>query len=155
MKITDKSLTKTVHLPCTLETLWKRWTTHEGLLTFFGRDNKIELIPGGTFEIYFLLENPVGMRGAEGCKILSYLPQKMLTFSWNTPPGFSAQRASGYYTWVVLFFDAIDESTSSITLAHYGWPDDENWIPIYDYFDKAWDVVLHNLKHSLEVSNDA
>lgn len=149
MKISDKSFTKTIQLQCSIETLWKRWTTHEGLLTFFGRDNKIELLPGGAFEIYFLMDNPIGMRGSEGCKILSYLPNKMLTFSWNTPPNFAEQRASGYFTWVVIFFEEINSTTSSLQLTHYGWPEDETWKPIYDYFEKAWDNVLQNLLESM------
>jgi len=149
MKLSEKYFTKSEVFPCTIDILWQRWTTHEGLKTFFGRDNKIDLKIGGAFEIYFLMDSPVGMRGSEGCKILSYLPQKMLSFSWNTPPSFTLQRASGYYTWVVIFFEEKDENSCNLTLTHYGWPEDEQWLPIYEYFFEAWDAVLQNLKASI------
>jgi uncharacterized protein YndB with AHSA1/START domain len=86
MRISDKQIKKTRAINEPVEKLWRRWTTHEGLKTFFGADNKIELMPGGAFEIYFLINNPVGLRGSEGCKVLSYLPYQMLSFSWNAPP---------------------------------------------------------------------
>ncbi len=56
------------------------WTTSEGLRAFFGVDNRIEMVSGGAFEIYFLMENEYGLRGSEGCKVISLLPQKMLSF---------------------------------------------------------------------------
>ncbi len=84
--INDKIITKTRLIETPINTIWWQWTTHEGLLTFFGQDNKVELCLGGAYEIYFLLDNPEGLRGGEGNKILSYLPNKMLSFTWNAPP---------------------------------------------------------------------
>jgi uncharacterized protein YndB with AHSA1/START domain len=105
MKMQDQYLKETIIKSRTLQadvaSLWERWTTHEGLLTFFGSQNLIELKPGGAFEIYFLMENPEGFRGSETCKVLSFLPQKFLSFSWNVPPHFEALRKADYKTWVV------------------------------------------------------
>jgi len=42
--------------------------------TNFGLDKKVEMIPGGSFESYFLLDNPEGTRGGEGNQVLSFLP---------------------------------------------------------------------------------
>ena len=81
MKITDKTINKSIVVNANIDVVWSKWTTREGLLTFFGSDNKIELKPGGSFEIYFMMDNPHGLRGSEGCKVLSYLPKRMLSFS--------------------------------------------------------------------------
>lgn len=145
MKISDKKIVKhaTVQLP--VDSVWQLWTTHDGLKTFFGRDNKIELALNGDFEIYFLLDASTGKRGSEGCKVLSYLPYKMLSFSWNTPPEFEELRNSNYKTWVVVDFNAVSTSATEITLSHIGWPADDKWLPVYDYFVKAWDQVLNSL----------
>ena len=121
------------------------WTTHEGLLTFFGADNNVELIPGGAFEIYFLVDNPYGLRGSEGCKVLSFMTQKMLSFSWNAPPQFQQIRSGEYKTWVVVEFEQVSEGETKVTLTHLGWPQGKQWDKVYDYFTEAWDVVLERL----------
>lgn len=145
MKITDRKIEKTQIIREPIERVWWRWTSHPGLNTFFGIDNKIELTPGGAFEIYFLMDNPYGLRGSEGCKVLSFLPLKMFSFSWNAPPHHKEVRDSEYQTWVVVDFESISESETAITLTHLGWPDDEKWSAVYDYFDVAWDSVMESL----------
>lgn len=148
MQITDKQISKVRTFNCSLDSAWHKWTTYEGLLTFFGRDNKIELRPGGAFEIYFLMDNPYGLKGSEGCKVLSYLPKQMLSFSWNSPPQFKEVRESGYYTWVVVNFKSISPDKTEISLAHLGWPTDNRWDPVYDYFNEAWEQVLDSFGES-------
>jgi len=145
MKLSDKIIIKTKIFHQSIDSLWWRWTTHEGLKTFFGRDNKIELTPGGAFEIYFLTDNAYGQKGSEGCKVLSYLPGKMFSFSWNAPPQFPEVRNSEYKTWVVVQFNEISETQTEVTLTHFGWLKDEKWTPVYDYFSEAWGMVMNNL----------
>ena len=82
------------------------------------------------------------MRGSEGCRILSFLPKQMLSFSWNAPPEYKEVRESGYHTWVVVNLKAVSGSETEITLTHLGWPTDKKWEPVFDYFDKAWTTVI-------------
>ena len=140
--MSDRKIEKKVRAAIPADDAWVRWTSHEGLLTFFGEDNLIELRPGGAFEIYFLMDNPYGTRGSEGCKILSYLPGKMLSFSWNAPPSIPEIRKSDYKTWVVVEFKAINPKETELILTHIGWPEDSAWNPVYEYFDRAWASVL-------------
>jgi len=146
MNISEKQIRKRVQINLSIKETWHKWTTHEGLKSFFGRDNKIELTPGGSFEIYFILENPVGVRGSEGCKVLSFLPEKMLSFSWNAPPQFEKVRNSDYKTWVVVLFNEVSPEQTEISLSHLGWLADAEWEKVFEYFDKAWDMVLNGLK---------
>lgn len=146
MKMSEKQIVKLKSVNQSLDTIWWQWTTHEGLKTFFGNDNKIELFPGGAFEIYFLPDAPIGQKGSEGCKILSFLPKKYFSFSWNAPPKFDEVRNSLYKTWVVVEFMPISENQTLVKLTHLGWPDDEKWMPVFNYFDNAWDIVLNNLE---------
>lgn len=147
--IPDKKIVKIATVPLSAVKVWAKWTTHGGLLSFFGEDNLVELYPGGAYEIYMLMDNPYGLRGSEGCKILSFLPGKMLSFSWNAPPSFPEIRKSDYKTWVVIEFTEIDVFNTKITLTHLGWPADISWQPVFDYFDKAWSVVLDCLAKSI------
>ena len=148
MKISDKQIRKTIVVNNSLDSVWWKWTTHEGLLTFFGKDNKIELTPGGAFEIYFLMDNAYGLKGSEGCKVLSFLPKQMFSFTWNAPPQFKEIRESAYYSWVVVNFKPVSENQTEVTLTHLGWPVDKKWGPVYDYFENAWDAVIRWLDDS-------
>jgi len=148
MKITEKQILKSNTINCSIDTAWWKWTTHEGLLTFFGAENKIELSPGGAFEIYFSMDAPEGLRGSEGCKVLSYLPKQMFSFSWNAPPKFMEVRESNWHTWVVVNFKSAPDNQTEVTITHLGWTEDSRWDPVYDYFDKAWGTVMNWLKES-------
>src|SRR3974377_1143814 len=125
MEISEKSIEKKIIANCSLDSAWSRWTTHEGLKTFFGRDNKIELEEGGCFEIYFLMENPEGLRGSEGCRILTFTPGEMISFTWNAPPDFKEVRESSYFTAVIVNFRAINGKQTEISIRHLGWPTDK------------------------------
>lgn len=129
--------------------VWLRWTTHEGLKTFIGRDNRITLKPGGPFEIYFNMDAPEGSRGAEGCRVLSFLPERMLSFSWNAPPTIPEIRNQDHHTWVVVQLSDSEDGKTIVSLDHLGWLDGEKWDETYDYFDHAWGHVLSSLEDAL------
>lgn len=146
--ISDKIIVKKAVIDAPLERVWWQWSTPEGLRTFFGEENNMSLKVGGPYEIYFSMEAPEGTRGSEGCKVLTYLPQKMLSFSWNVPPSFPEIRAGSYQPWVVVQFSPVDESSTIVTLTHLGFLEGEDWDLIHQYFDSAWDVVMTWLKES-------
>jgi len=147
-KFTDKIIEKSATVSCSLDQAWWKWTTHEGLRTFFGENNKIGLWAGGPFEIYFSMDAPEGLRGSEGCKVLAVLPQRMFSFSWNAPPSFPGIRDSGEHTWVVVEFASVSPGRTKINLTHLGWREGEDWDGVYQYFDKAWDTVLRWMEES-------
>jgi uncharacterized protein YndB with AHSA1/START domain len=145
MQLSTKQINKLKIINQSLDNTWWCWTTHDGLKTFFGVDNKIELVPNGHFEIYFLMNNPEGLRGSETCKVLSFLPKKYFSFSWNAPPNFDDVRNAEHKTWVVIEFKEIAVNQTEIKLTHLGWPENEKWNEVFDYFNKAWEVVLDRL----------
>ena len=146
MKYSNRVIEKTKVIDQSIIDLWTKWTTHDGLTSFFGKDNKIELKIGGAFEIYFLIKNPIGLQGSEGCKILSFLPNRMLSFSWNAPPKYKEVRESEYKTWVVVEFKEINDQKTEIVLTHLGWIDDIRWDEVFEYFNDAWESVLNHLE---------
>lgn len=143
---TEAALRKEIIVPATIDEVWETWTTTEGVKTFFSHTAKVDLRIGGPFEIYFLREGE--QRGSEDCKILSYLPKKMLSFEWNGTPAHGELRF--IKTIVVLEFEELSDDEVRVTLTHHGWGDGENWTEVYDYFDKAWAYVLGNLKKRFE-----
>ena len=123
------------------------WTTAEGLRSFLAPASHVELRLGGPYEIYFMADAPEGGRGTAGCKVLSFLPGRMLSFTWNAPPTFPAERAAR--TFVVLEFeDAEGGSKTSVKLTHSGFGKGGKWAEVRDYFDKAWSHVLETFAAS-------
>ena len=140
----------------TLDQAWEAWTTDAGLRRFLADRTNVELRIGGPFEVYFAATAPPGSRGSEGCRILSYLPQEMLSFSWNAPPQFSHARQ--HRTWVVICFRAMQERSTRIRLTHLGWAEKRaefpehaaEWESVREYFVRAWHVVLDRLRLTFE-----
>lgn len=144
LTITEKVIKKVLHHEISLEKIWAYWTTPEGLKAFFCEDCHIELTPFGAYEVYFSMDWPIGERGSEGCEVLSYLPKRMLSFTWNAPTKYDVVRNHAYKTWVVLEFDE-----NTLILTHLGWPEGQDWDDVYNYFDHAWSYVFEKLNETI------
>jgi uncharacterized protein YndB with AHSA1/START domain len=143
----DRAIVKSVTVPLPRAEAWRRWTTKEGLQTFFAPDCAIELWPLTPFHIWFFPENPPGARGAEDLVLLSFLPERMLSFQWDAPPHLPEVRA--HKNWVVVQFDDAGEGTTTLTMHHHGWKDGPQWDQAFAYFTEAWEVVLGRFARSV------
>lgn len=120
------------------------WSSSEGLREWWVESSRVDLRVGGHFELYFLTDAPWGSRGSEGCRVLSYLPGRMLSFTWNAPP--SLPKTRDQHTWVVLEFERAGEGTR-VRLTHTGWPasaweTEPEWAETHAYFQRAWTFVI-------------
>ena len=116
---TGLTIRKVVIIPASVDDVWKSWTTKEGVITFFAPKASVELAVGGDYEMYFDPKKPEGQRGSEWCKILSFVPGEMLSFTWNAPPSMPEVRKER--TWVVLFFRTLKGNKTQVNLLHVGW----------------------------------
>lgn len=144
---TGKVIKKEITVKASPAEIYDRWTTKSGILKFFGEDAYIIMEPGGPYEIYFT-GGPKGMRGSEGCTVLSFIENKMLSFTWNAPPQFASIRNGDAKTWVVVQIEPLDETHTKVVLTHNGWRSGEEWNNVYSYFDKAWTKVMEWLRDS-------
>lgn len=140
---TNKALYKKTTIPAPVDEVFRAWTTEEGIKSFFAPLCKVELRIGGPFEVYFSGEENAPYRGSEDCHILSFVPNRMFSFEWNAPKDHGKRRF--VYTQVVIFFHEKSGETE-IEFIHSGWGDGQDWELTYNYFDRAWDFVLGNLK---------
>jgi len=147
----ERKLRKQVTVAAPLAEVWKAWTTTDGVKTFFGPEAKVEAVVGGPFEIYFGPGQPEGLRGSEGCKVHSVVPMKLLAFTWNAPPTIPAIRNSGVHTVVYIELEEAAPDQTRVTMTHVGWGAGEDWDKTYQYFDRAWDAVLGNLRYRFAV----
>ncbi len=145
---TGLAIRKEVIVPATVDEVWQAWTTQEGVVTFFAPKASVELAVGGDYEMYFDPKQPRGQRGSEDCKILSFVPYEMLSFTWSAPPSMPAVRKER--TWVVLFFRSLEEKKTQVTMVHLGWQVGEEWQKALQYFDKAWELVLSRLQYRFQ-----
>lgn len=137
----DRRIDKCAIVYAPLAEVWKTWTTKEGL-SFIAEDAKIELRVGGAYEWYFSKDAPEGQRGGEGCKVLSFVPQQQISFSWNAPPTIPALRDAGAKTQVCISFRSITDEQTMILLSQHGLGEGKDWDDYYIYFQNAWSVVM-------------
>ncbi|MCB9838670.1 MAG: SRPBCC domain-containing protein [Phycisphaeraceae bacterium] len=148
----DRRIEVTEVIPAGIDEVWRSWTTSEGMTAFIGAPSDIELRRGGKYEIYFDAEGEPGSRGSETCEVVSYIPGKMLSFTWNAPPRFPNVRI--LHTWVVVEFTLISDDQTQVTLSHCGWDENmarypqhrEEWEGTHAYFEAAWPRVIAALK---------
>lgn len=146
--INGKKIVKEMVVAASTAEIYDRWTQKSGILKFLAKDCYIIMEPGGPYEIYFLLEAPTGFKGSEGCKVLSFIENRMLSFTWNAPPQFATVRNLDEKAWVVIELEKIDDSHTKVRLTHTGFRDGEEWNKVYSYFDSTWPQVLEWLRDS-------
>jgi len=139
----DRAIRKEVVVPAPVADVWKAWTTNEGMRSWLVPDSKIDLRPSGPYEVYFVAGGRIGERGSEGCQVLSYLPERMLSFSWNAPPPMVEARKRR--TFVVLEFIPQGKETK-LVLTNGGYGTDKVADESFAYFDRAWDMVLQGCR---------
>ena len=140
----ERILHKETTVASPIERVWWAWTTSEGMSSWWAKNSWIELRLGGPYELYFLMDRPRGFQGSEGCRILSYCPNEMLSFSWNFPPTMPEIRNE--HTWVVLRFARLGRSKTRVTLDQIGWETGQAWYAGWKYFDDAWGRVLKRFR---------
>jgi uncharacterized protein YndB with AHSA1/START domain len=142
----EKAITAQIQVMAPLPEVWKAWTTVEGAQSFFAPRCRIDLKPGGAYEMLFDLEAEPGKRGGEGMVVMAVQPERMLAFTWNAPPHLSTVR--GQRTHVVVRLFETEAGGTRVLLRHDGWGEGEEWEEAFEYFTRAWrDVVLPRLRY--------
>jgi uncharacterized protein YndB with AHSA1/START domain len=142
----SRSIEKRVVVDAPVTEVWKAWTTNEGARTFFSPLTNIDARLGAPYEIYFKADEPYGSQGSEGCRVHSILPMKLFAFTWNAPPQFRAIREPELHTIVYLRFEEISDGKTAVHFSQQGWGEGTEWDQVFQYFERAWDVVLGRLK---------
>lgn len=142
-------LERTIEMP--RADVWKRWSSTEGITSWLVSSAHIELRVGGPFELHFMEQDMLaGSRGSEGCRVLSFIPERMLSFTWNAPPHLDRVRA--HHTWVIVELEDAGGHTK-VRLTHTGWPtaafdSEPQWPLCFEYFERAWSGVLDELQQA-------
>lgn len=144
MDSSKRSIVCEVLVNASAEAVWEAWTTEEGVRAFFAPDCRLNITPGGCYEMYFDPEASPGNRGGEGNVVLAVQKDKMLSFTWNAPPSLPEVRHQR--THVTLFLSSSKEGRTLVTLTHDGWGRGGQWDEAFAYFARAWgEIVLPGL----------
>nr|AOR51123.1 hypothetical protein [uncultured bacterium pAW1] len=142
-----KVIQKSITVPVSAHDAWTAWTSAEGIKSFLPIQVSIDLKVGGKYEWLFSEDAPEGQRGSEDCLILSYIPDKMLSFEWNAPPQYADQRRQR--TIVVILFEEREPGQTTIDFTHHGFGVGEEWDKVHAYFENAWGSVLTRYAESV------
>ncbi len=135
-------------LQAPVQAVFRAWTSPEAFVRAYAPQGgelrvDMDLSIGGAYEWLF-----DGRTGSNGCQVLSYVPDRMLSFSWNAPPDQAASRAK--HTWVVVEFEALSASSTKLRLTHLGFGSAPHWDETFAYFEKAWPYVFTQMRKGLE-----
>lgn len=134
------TLMQATTVPITSEQAWHAWTNPKLLASWWGAcAARVDLRIGGRYEIDFISDAPEGNRGSEGSQILSYVPGRLLSFSWNAPPHMEMR---GILTWVCVDFQPRDEGCV-VEVQHSGFGTGPHWATYQAYLQGAWRRALH------------
>jgi uncharacterized protein YndB with AHSA1/START domain len=100
------------------EDVWQQLTSAAGWRSLCGAESRIELRPGGRFEVLLDPATPLDAQGSAGCTVLSLLPDEMLSFTWNAPPKYES--AGPRATWVVLRLESPSATRTRVWIDHLG-----------------------------------
>jgi uncharacterized protein YndB with AHSA1/START domain len=138
-----------VDVPAPVADVWRAWTTEEGAQGFFAPKCRIDLRPGGSYEMLFDLDAEQGKQGAEGMMLLAIQPERMLAFTWNAPPHLPKVR--GQMTHVVVRMSETETGETRVILRHDGWGEGDEWDDAFQYFSRVWpEVVLRRLRYRFQ-----
>ena len=147
--LNERSVFCEITVPATIPEVWQAWTTESGAESFFSRKCKIDLRPGGAYEMLFNQDAKPEEQGGEGMIIMSIQPEKILSFTWNTPPNLPQVR--GQMTHVVVRLFKANPGFTRVTIHHNGWGEGGEWDQAFEYFFRAWgEIVLPRLKYRFE-----
>lgn len=157
---TDRTISVETTVDAPPAEVFRRWTTEDGIPTFFAPKARIDAVPGGRFEMLMNPEkDPEGLsHGTGGARVLKIVPDRELWFEWivfvartDIPGGPPAappevRKPDPIPTWVELRLTPVDGGKRTrVTLQHFGFQHGPLWDLSYAYFQKAWGGVLRNL----------
>ncbi len=146
--VVERNISVEVVVSAERQKVWETLTTTEGVTSFLAPAAQIELRSGGPYEVYFLTDAPEGQRGSEGCRVLSFVEGRMLSFTWNSPPKLLDSRIRR--TFVVIELDDADAGKTRVRLTNGGYGAGSDWDEAFAYFSRAWPAVMSNLQKRFE-----
>ena len=133
----EKALFFEVTIPAPRASVWKAFTTSDGLSTWLTPGAVVDLREGGEWTAHF----PGGKTG--GGTILKFAPEREVTMSAMAPeqfPTVHAERTTARFQFIAK------GETTIVLLTQTGWKTGEEWDKAYDYLAQGNAQLLETLR---------
>jgi uncharacterized protein YndB with AHSA1/START domain len=164
---TDRTIFLDAIVAAPPSTVFKLWTSEDGIRKFFAPNARIDPCVGGRYQVLFApAQDPEGdSHGTKGARILKLVENRELAFEWitfagdellgkNAPPYAppAERNINPLPTWVELAFERIEgePNKTHLRFAHYGFREGEKWERSFQWFERAWKGVLNQLQSYCE-----
>lgn len=130
-----------IDLDAPADVVWRKLATTDGLRELVHPEASVDLRPWGDYNIWY---------GA-GNKVLSYIPNEMLSMTGSAPEQFPNVRKGG--TWGVYLLEPIGEKQTRLRLVSLGWADhagEAEWDQAFAYFLKGNAAYLNSVAPKIE-----
>jgi uncharacterized protein YndB with AHSA1/START domain len=127
-------------LPAARERVWALWSTSDGLSSWAAPLAAIELRIGGVWEASYRRGARVGEPGNIRNRVLSFLPDRMLSIQIEAaPPGFE-HLAEARTLWTVIELESVSPGETRVRVSMAGYRDDAAYDALYRQFEagNAW-----------------
>jgi uncharacterized protein YndB with AHSA1/START domain len=119
-----------------LDTVWRAWTTVDGIQSWMVAKADIDLRVGGLWRTSYTREADLAGDAAIHHRILALDPGKMLAFQTvKTPANFPFPGI--LQTWTVVYLAAENASQTRVTVRMLGYGDDEPSMKMRAFFEKG------------------
>lgn len=149
MKIDDIGYYPLVHegiVDAPLASVWKVWSTGEGLREWMAPHAEIDLRVGGLMRANY---NPNGQLGDAQTivnTVLSFEPERMISIKVvKTPDGFPYPNAITQM-WSVIYFTAVDANRTAVREVSLGFSSDEESQRMREFFNQGNSTTMTHLQ---------
>lgn len=133
-----------------LDSVWRAYTTKEGLRSFMAPVVSIDLRVGGMREASYDPDARIGDPGNIVNEILAYLPREMISFRVvQTPTGFPYPEAVKQL-WTVVQLDPMEDERVRVTATMLGFGDGQPWDALYQAFRRDNMIEFRRLVERFE-----
>lgn len=129
--------------------VWKVFATKEGLEKCVVAKAEIDLRIGGSMKTHYDPKGKLGDENAIEHQILSYEPQRMLSFRCIKTPEKFPFKAAMTKAWSVVYFEPIDGNRTKLRIVGCGYTPDEESQKMRAFFDRGNSWTLKNIQEKM------
>lgn len=132
-------------LPAPPDEVWRLFSTTEGLSSWVAPVAAIDLRIGGIWEASYRMDAHLGDQGNIRNRVLSYLPQRMLSIAVDSaPPGFPHPELI-QRVWTVIELEPAGEGRTRVRVSMLGYGEGADYDELYAMFDQGNALTLRKL----------
>lgn len=132
-------------VPASTDTVWRLFSTTDGLSSWVAPVAAIDLRVGGIWEASYRADAKPGDRDNIRNRVLSYLPQRMLSIAVDTPPPGFPHPELVQTVWTVIELEPAGKGQTRVRVSMLGYGESTEFDELYALFDHGNALTLCKL----------